>query len=59
MRRRTRSPSRTSIGVVAGADLPFIVSQLNSMASVFGVGLFGSVAHSWRMSPKSRSQCGS
>ena len=43
---RTRSPSLTSIGVVAGPALPLIVSQLNSIDSVLGIVLFGSSAHS-------------
>src|SRR5918995_1228594 len=43
MRTRTRSPSFTSIGVVAGPDLPLIVSQLNSIASEFGMVLFGTI----------------
>src|SRR6266568_1227440 len=36
MRSRTRLPSRTSMGVVIGADTPLNVSQLNSMPAVFG-----------------------
>ena len=47
-----------SIGVVAGPDLPFIVSQLNSMASELGIVLFGKIAHSCRTIPKSRSTRG-
>ena len=50
IRMRTRSPSFTTIGVVAGPALPLIVSQLNSIASVFGMVLFGRMAHSWNTS---------
>ena len=53
MRSRTRSPSFTSIGVVAGAALPLNVSQLNSMDRVFGMVLFGSTAYSWSTMAKS------
>ena len=35
--------------LVAGAAFPLIVSQLNSIAIVFGMSLFGSNAHSCRM----------
>jgi hypothetical protein len=58
-RRRTLSPSLHSTGVVAGAALPFIVSQLNSIAMLLGVGLPGSVAQPWRSQAKSRSTRGS
>ena len=50
---RTRSPCLTIIGVVAGAALPLIVSQLNSIAIVFGTVLFGKTAHSCNINPKS------
>ena len=55
---RTRSPRFTSSGVVAGPALPFIVSQLNSMAIVLGIVLLGRMAHSWSTMPKSRSTRG-
>ncbi len=51
MRRRTRLPSRASKGVVIGAETPLNVSQLNSIAAVFGTVLLGKTAHSWRIKP--------
>src|SRR5208283_1381884 len=45
-RSRTRLPCRTISGVVAGAERPLNVSQLNSMAAVFGTEFPGSTAHS-------------
>jgi hypothetical protein len=53
MRMRARLPSRTSSGVVAGAETPLNVSQLNSMFAVFGTELFGRMAQPCRMIPKS------
>ena len=52
------APSRTIIGVQSGPDLPLNVSQLNSIASEFGTGLFGRKSHSCRISPKFRSTRG-
>ena len=46
MRRRTRLPRRAIIGVIAGAETPLKVSQLNSMPALFGTELLGSTAHS-------------
>src|SRR6266851_4197060 len=45
-RMRTRSPSRTMRGVVAGPACPLNNSQLNSMFMVLGTVLFGSTAYS-------------
>ena len=45
---RTRSPTLHNSGVVAGPAFPLKVSQLNSMANVFGMVLFGRIAHSCR-----------
>ena len=45
MRSLTRSPNLTSMGVQEGPALPLIVSQLNSIANVFGTVLLGSSAH--------------
>jgi hypothetical protein len=55
---RTRSPCRTTSGVVYGADRPLIVKKLNSIDIVFGVLLPGRMAHSWMTSPKSWSTGG-
>ena len=48
----------TSIGVVAGPALPLKVSQLYSIAMVFGTVLLGRMAHSCSRMPKSRSTFG-
>ena len=46
------------MGVIAGPALPLNVSQLNSIASEFGIVLFGRIAHSCITMPKSRSTAG-
>ena len=51
MRMRTRLPCRATRGVVDGPETPLNVSQLNSMAAVFGTVLLGRIAQPWRMIP--------
>ena len=58
-RSRTRSPCRTTSGVMYGAARPFSVKKLNSIDMVFGTVEFGRIAHSWMTRAKSRSTAGS